>query len=190
MTITTSYPHFTGLYCTTDLVNGLAITLTSSDKTFDYTEAFLVLSGITRVLHNSIDITKIETIDPKRKPPTQKDIESSLLLNQLVIAYSIAPNQNHHNFHIHGYIYGLSNHKKDIKTWTSYVEYELKKLIPFSRKNRYSIVMKPVYDPIDMEIRESNSYDSLAEYLSNPHYDTFLHYLVYHNNGQILYSYA
>jgi hypothetical protein len=185
----TSCPHFSGLRGIDDLVNGLAITLTSGDKSFDFSEAYLTLSDITQILYQSVD-TEPSGIRARTRPPTDKDINFSLLGKRLVIAYSIAPNKNQENVHIHGYVYGLSNYAKDIKTWISYMETELKRLKPFSSKNRYSIVMKPVYDPIDVEIRDSGSYEYLVSYLTSPHYDTFLHYLAYRNNKQLLYSYT
>ena len=112
------------------------------------------------------------------------------MMGQLVCAYSIAPNQNNSNSHIHGFLFGASNYPKDIKTWIFYVESELKKLKPLSKKNRYSIVMKPIEDPIDKTIRETNSYKSFVEYLTKPEYGTFLHYLIYRNSKQLFYHYS
>jgi hypothetical protein len=188
-TITFNNPHFIEYKNLTDTINGISLTLTSSNKNFDYTEAYLILPEINKVLYESVGV-KPYTLKNHTKPPTDKEIEMTLLMGQLVCAYSIAPNQNNSNFHIHLYCYGLSNYAKSIGEWIYYVETELKKLKPFSRKNRYSIVIKPITDCIDKGIRETNSYKSLTEYLTNPDYDTFLHYLIYRNNKQLIYHYA
>jgi hypothetical protein len=110
-------------------------------------------------------------------------------MGQLVCVYSIAPNQNNSNFHIHGFIFGVSNYSLNINSWIYYIETELKKLKPLSRKNRYSVVLKPVEDPIDKTIREDNSYKFLAEYITQPEYGTFLHYLIFRNSKQLFYHY-
>jgi hypothetical protein len=190
MNMVTSIPHFIGISDINDLVNGLSITLTSSDKSFDYGEAYLILDEVNAIFYKSIDITPY-SIQTYQKPPTTKDVEGTLLMKNLVSAYSIAPNQNQYNYHIHGFVYGLSNHRKEIKKWVSYVESELKKLKPLSKKNRYSIVMKPVDDLVDKSIRDDNyTYKSLIKYITEPDYGTYLHYLKYRNNIQLLYHYS
>jgi hypothetical protein len=190
MTSITSIPHFIGINDIGDLINGLAITITSSDKTFDYTEAYLLLNEINRVLYQSIDIEPY-SLKTHQKPPLTKDIEATLIMGNLICAYSLAPNQNQMNHHIHGFVYGLLNHSKPINEWISYVETELKKLKPISRKNRYSIVMKPINDLVDKSIRNDNySYKSLLQYITEPDYGTFLHYIKYRNSNQLFYHYS
>jgi hypothetical protein len=190
MTSITSIPHFMGINNISDLVNGLAITITSSDKNFDYTEAYLLLNEINKVLYQSIDIEPY-SLKTHQKPPITKDIEATLIMKNLVCAYSLAPNQNQLNHHIHGFIYGLANHTKPIKDWIAYVESELKKLNPLSKKNRYSVVMKPIDDLVDKSIRDDNySYKSLLQYITEPDYGTFLHYLKYRNSNQLFYHYS
>jgi hypothetical protein len=181
-------PHFISINDTTDLINGLSVTLTSSDKNFDFVEAYSLLPEINRVFYESVGV-KPYTLKNHTKSPDAKTIETTLLMGQLVSAYSISPNQNQSNFHVHGFIYGLNNYSRDISEWIHYMESELKKLKFLNRKNRYSIVMKPITDLIDKNIRES-SYKSLVEYLTNPEYDTFLHYLIYRNSRQLFYHYV
>jgi hypothetical protein len=186
----TSIPHFIGINDISDLVNGLSITITSSDKSFDYTEAYLLLEDINKVFYQSIDLKPYSTKTHPR-PPTINDIKATLTINNLICTYSIAPNQNQLNHHIHGFVYGLSNHSKHIRQWVYYVEDELKKLKPLSKKNRYSIVMKPVDDLVDRSIRDDNySYQSLIKYITDPDYGTFLHYLKYRNSNQLFYHYS
>jgi hypothetical protein len=189
MHIITSIPHFIGKSDICELINGLSITITSSDTTFDYAEAFLLLEDVNQIFYQSIE-KKPHSTNVFQKPPTTNKIRATLTMKNLVGAYSIAPNHNQLNCHIHGFIYGLSNHNREIKEWISYVECELKKLKPLSKKNRYSIVMKPIDDLIDRSIREDNySYESLLQYLTNPEYGTFLHYLKYRNSRQLFYHY-
>jgi hypothetical protein len=188
-TITFNNPHFIKHKNLTDTINGISLTIQSSDKNFDYTEAYLLLPEINRVLYESVGV-KPYTLKNHTKPPNEKELETTLMMGQLVCAYSIAPNQNNSNSHIHGFLFGASNYSKDINSWISYVETELKKLKPLSRKNRYSIVIKPVDDAIDKSIREYNSYKSFAEYLVKPEYGTFLHYIIYRNSKQLFYHYS
>jgi hypothetical protein len=182
-------PYFIEYKNLNDLVNGVSLTITSANKNFDYTEAYLLLPEILKVFYSSIE-TKPYTLTTKTKPPTEKEIETTLLMNQLIAIFCIAPNKNQVEHHIHSYIYGLHNHSKDLKNWTSYVNSELKKLKPISNKNRYSVVIRPITDNIDRAIRDENSYKCLLQYITNPEYDSFLHYLIYKNSKQLIYHYS
>jgi hypothetical protein len=182
-------PHFIEHPNLNDLINGVSITIQSSDMNFSYAEAYMLLPEITNVLYKSIDLIPSNP-NTKLKSPTEKEIEITLSMGHLIIVYCIAPNKNNFNYHIHLFVYGFHNHTNEINSWSSCVENELKKLKYFNRKNRYSVVIKPVIDNIDSEIRNQNSYSPLTNYINKPEYGTFIHYLIYKNNKELLFNYA
>jgi hypothetical protein len=189
MNILNTNPYFVEHKNLNDLVNGVALTITSANRNFDYTEAYLLLPEILKVFYSSID-TKPYALTTKIKPPTEKEIETSLIMNQLIAIFCIAPNENQVNHHIHSFVYGLHNFTGDANNWTSFVNSELKKLNPISSKNKYSVKMRPITDNIDKAVRDQNSYKPLVEYITNPEYDSWIHYLIYKNNKQLIYHYS
>lgn len=184
----TSLIHFDSLKSTNDLINGLAITLTSSDKDFGASSALTLLPEIIQVFHRNLGIN-LENTPLYGKPPTEKQASKTLSSKHLVSTFAIAPNLNESKYHIHGLIYGIHNHSKDLKSFITSVDTDLKTLRPLSKKNRYSVVMKPICDPIDVEIRASDSYKPLVDYLANPSYGTFMHYITYHNSRSLIFNY-
>lgn len=184
----TSLIHFEPLKSTNDLVNGLAITLTSSDKDFGASSALTVLPEIIQVFYRNLGINPANNTLNSR-PPTEKQATKTLSGRHLVSAFAIAPNLNESKYHIHGFIYGIHNHSKDLKGFITSVDADLKTLRPLSKKNSYSVLMKPICDPIDADIRSQNSYRPLIDYLATPSYGTFAHYITYHNSRNLIFNY-
>lgn len=184
----TSLIHFDSLKSTNDLINGLAITLTSSDKDFGASSALTLLPEIIQVFYRNLGINLSDSPLHSR-PPTEKQASKTLSSKHLVSAFAIVPNLNESKYHIHGFIYGIHNHSKDLKSFITSVDADLKTLRPLSKKNRYSVVMKPICDPIDADIRPQNSYKPLIDYLANPSYGTFTHYMTYHNSRNLIFNY-
>ena len=182
-------PYFYGYKNLNDLINGISLTITSANKNFDYTEAYLLIPEIIKVFYSSIE-TEPCNLRIKTRSPNENEIESTLIMGGLIIVSCISPNENRVNHHIHIYAYGFSNHSIEINSWTLFIDNQLKKLKPISNKNRYSVVIKPVTDNIDKSIREENSYQPLVKYISNPEYDSFMHYLIHKNNKQLIYHYC
>jgi hypothetical protein len=179
-------PYFIGCDNTNDLVEGIALTITSSGN-FDYADCYENLKPITDIFYQSIKnpvTTRIYT-----KPPNDIEVEISLTEKRLIIVYVIAPHKNGDNYHIHGFIYGLHNYSIPINDFTSYVDREIKKLKYLSSKNRYSVLLKPITDQLDFQIREHNSYEPLLNYITKPQFDTFTHYLKHKNSNQFIYHY-
>lgn len=179
-------PYFIECDNTNDLINGIAITITSSGN-FDYADCYETLKPITEILYQGIRNPVKTTL--YTQAPTDIELEISLIEKRLICVYVIAPHKKGDNHHIHGFIYGLHNYTIPINDFTFYVDSEIKKLKNLSSKNRYSVLMKPITDPLDRNIRDKNSYEPLLDYITNPQFDTFTHYLKHKNSNQFIYSY-
>lgn len=184
----TSLIHFDSLKSTNDLINGLALTLTSSDKDFGASSAMMMLPEIVQAFHRNLGIN-LGNAPLHSRPPTEKQASKTLSSRYLISAFAIAPNLNESKHHIHGFIFGIHNHSKDLKDFIVNVDAELKMLRPLSKKNRYSVVMKPIGDPIDADIRYQDSYQPLIDYIAKPSYGTFSHYITYHNSRNLIFNY-
>ena len=179
-------PYFIEYTNTTDIVNGIAITITSS-LSFDYADCYMSLPDITNIFYESIKNPVKSNL--YTKPPTDIELEISLIERRLIGLYVIAPHKKRDNFHIHGFFYGLHNYNIKINDFTNYVEKEIKKLKHLNSKNKYSVLIKPITDNLDRQIRDENSYEPLLNYIINPEFDSFTHYLKTKNSNQFIYTY-
>lgn len=172
---------------TTDLVNGISITITSGNNLY-YADCYELLKPITDIFYKAIGNPVKSSIYVN--PPT--DIQLQLTLEEarrLLCVYVIAPHKNGNTYHIHGFIYGLQNFNIPTNDFIAYVNKEIKKLNKLSSNNKNAVLLKPIEDLLDKRIREENSYEPLLHYIKNPEFNSYTHYLKHKNSNQFIYSY-
>lgn len=172
-----------------DCVNGLKIDLTSSDKDFEYAEANEAIGSVVDILNKSLN----RKVKPKvySRIPSEEQIQNTDLISVFCIAINYpkqnALKMNRSKVHIHSYQYGVHNFNRKINEFLFEVDSQIKKLNYFNKKNRHSIFIKPVTDPIDDQIRKKGSLQPLIEYIKNPKTGTWMNYQKNINSNQMLY---
>ena len=157
---------------TTDLINGLFITINTTNKTFDYCDAYELLPDIQKVFYDELGL-EAYSLKPKTLPPRCEDLDTLFIMGNLFSVYSIGLNKTGDKVHIHLWIYNLHSINMSYKIFHKSITSGLRKLKGISRKNEFGIKIKPCIDNIDAVIRRSdNGNQAVIDYVANKDYDT------------------
>ena len=180
---------------TTDLTNGLFVTINSTNKTFDYCDAYELLPQIHKVFYDVLGkqhyaLEQHFALQPTPTLPSKETLDTTFINQNLFSVYSIGINRTGEKTHIHLWIYNLHSFSQSWKQFTKKLTSGLKKLNGISKRNEFGIKIIPSYDSIDRKIRKSN-YDNqvLLDYVSNKEYDTLMHYFSTKNDKNFIYFY-
>jgi len=188
-TISNGFFDNLNIHNTLDCINGIKIDLTSSDKNFEYAEALCTITSVVEILNKSLNRKQ----KPKvfSKIPSKEEIQSSNLFSVFSIGVNY-PSQNtlkmnRSKVHIHAFVYGVHNFRKEIEQFLFDVDNGIKRQKYFKTKNRHSLFIKPVTDELDSAIRAKSSIGPLIEYIVNPKPGTWMNYQKNVNSNQLLY---
>ena len=85
---------------TLDLVDGLFVTINSTNKLFDYADAYEILPNIMQVFYDTIGEKPYE-LTPKTKSPSKSDLDFLFIMSNLFSVCSIGQNQSGDKVHLH-----------------------------------------------------------------------------------------
>lgn len=174
---------------TLDLVDGLFVTINSTNKLFDYADAYEMLPDIMQVFYDIIGQEPYE-LTPKTKSPSKSDLDFLFIMSNLLSVCSIGQNQTGDKVHLHLWIYNLHSFNIEYSIFRKKVLSGLKKLKNISKRNEFGIKLVPSYDRIDAMIRQSNyNNQAIVNYINNRNYDTLMNYFSTKNNENFIYFY-
>jgi len=187
---TLSEAFFTSQTNVADCVNGISLNLTSGCKNYEYCEAYQTVEYFVKILSKLLEDEE-KPVRLSSKAPSLEDIERSKVLSVFCISENY-PNRldlriNKSKVHLHGFIYGIHKYNKELKEFLRELSLEVKMLPYFRQRSRYSLMVKPVSDPIDDNIRR-DSLSQLMMYIENPPPNTWMNYLKNVNSHQLLYA--
>lgn len=174
---------------TSDLVNGLFLTINTTSNDFDYANAYELLPSIVSKLYECVE-SKPFGLKPKTIAPTTKDIDICGIGKQLIVVCSIGLNRTGEKIHIHLWIYNLHLFNKNYDLFCKELNKKLKGLKGISKRNEFSVKSIPCTDPIDKQVRECNhSNQAVVDYIVNREYNTLMNYFSTKNNKNFIYFY-
>jgi hypothetical protein len=174
---------------TTDLINGLFVTINTPDKSFDYCDAYELLPKIQNVFYDILG-QKPYTLQPNSRLPKKKDLDTLFIMQNLFGVYSIGMNRTGDKTHIHLWVYNLHSFSLPYRQFQKKLSSGLKKLKGISKRNEFGVKIIPCYDTLDAEVRRSN-YNSqvIIDYVANKDYDTLMNYFASKNDKNFIYFY-
>jgi hypothetical protein len=95
-------------------------------------------------------------LKPNTIVPAKKDLDITIIGNQVLAVCSIGLNKTGDKTHIHMWIYNLHSFNIDYGTFCKELTKKLKGLKGISKRNEFSVKLVPCTDPIDSQIRKSN----------------------------------
>ncbi len=174
---------------TTDLVNGLFLTINTTVKDFDYASAYELLPQVVEKLYKCVEL-KPYSLKPHTKVPSVKDIDFISISGQLLVVCSIGLNRNGEKTHLHLWIYNIHSFNHDYQSFRKNLTKELQSIKGISRRNEFSIKLVPVSDPIDTQARQSDCNNQvIVDYITAKEYDTLMNYFATKNNKNFIYFY-
>lgn len=174
---------------TTDLINGLFVTINTPNKSFDYCNAYELLPKIQKVFYDALG-REAYSLKAKSKAPCCDDLDTLFVMGDLFSVFSIGMNKTGEKVHIHLWIYNLHSHSLPYREFYKEVTKGLYKLKGISRRNEFGVKFKPCIDNIDAEIRRSNNSNKvIIDYITNKDYDTLMNYFATKNDKNFIYFY-
>lgn len=174
---------------TTDLVNGLFVTINTPNKSFDYCDAYELLPKIQKVFYDVLD-QKPYSLKASSKLPIKNDLDTLFIMQNLFSVYSIGMNRTGDKVHLHLWIYNLHSFSMPYRKFCNSLTSGLRKLNGISKRNEFGVKILPCYDGIDAEIRRSNYNNQvIIDYVANKDYDTLMNYFSTKNDKNFIYFY-
>jgi hypothetical protein len=174
---------------TTDLINGLFVTLNTTNKSFDYCNAYELLPQIQKVFYDALD-QKYYNLKSTTMVPSKKDLDILFTMNQILGLYSIGLNKSRDKVHIHCWLYNLHSFNESYNSFKQKVAKDLKKLSSISQRNEFGVKLVPCHDDIDKRIRDSNYNNQvIVDYIAQKDFNTLMNYLATKNDHNFIYFY-
>lgn len=174
---------------TTDLINGLFVTINTPNKSFDYCDAYELLPKIQKVFYDALG-REAYSLKANSKAPYCDDLDTLFVMGGLFSVCSIGMNRTGEKVHIHLWIYNLHSCSIAYKDFCKEVTTGLYKLKGISRRNEFGVKLKPCIDNIDADIRRNNGSNKvIIDYITNKDYDTLMNYFATKNDKNFIYFY-
>lgn len=174
---------------TSDLVNGLFLTMNTVSQDFDYADAYNLLPLIIEKVYECIGTIPF-SLKLKTVLATKHEIDTNFIGGQLLIVCSLGLNKNGEKVHIHMWIYNLHSYNIPFTTFRKNLNSKIKSISGISSRNEFAVKLCPCTDEIDKKIRDAN-YDNqvLIDYIKNCEYNTLMNYFKTKNDKNFLYFY-
>jgi len=174
---------------TTDLINGLFVTINTTNKSFDYCDAYELLPNIQKVFYD-VSGQEYYSLKPNSKLPNKKNLDNLFIMRNLFSVYSIGLNKTGDKVHIHVWVYNLHNFSLPYTSFKKNVTSGLQKLNGISKRNEFGVKFVPCFDNIDRSIRDANYNNQvIIDYVANKEYDTLMNYFSTKNDKNFIYFY-